>query len=145
MGKVHAAIDVRATPEEAQDLWLDPTRWPSFIDGFGHVAGTRGDWPAPGSSITWDSRPGGRGRVLDIVDHHAPGEQTTLTEEDERTTATQRATFIELDGGCRVQVQLDYRVKPGKGVPAVVDVLFVRRAMRDALRRTLTRFAAELS
>ena len=31
---------------DAETLWYDVTRWPSFIEGFKHVERIEGDWPA---------------------------------------------------------------------------------------------------
>ena len=48
------------------------------------------------------------------------------------------------DGGCEISLELDYALKqPGLG-GRLTDVLFVRRSLGDALRRTLRRFAVEL-
>jgi hypothetical protein len=44
----------------------------------------------------------------------------------------------------RAELRLDYELVRGRGSPGpVTDLLFVRRALRDALSRTLARFAAE--
>ncbi|MDQ3408652.1 MAG: hypothetical protein M3469_01535, partial [Actinomycetota bacterium] len=40
-------------------------------------------------------------------------------------------------------VALEYEIKERTALTPVVDRLFVRRAMNDSLRRTLTRFANE--
>ena len=144
MGEVRGVIDVRATPQEAEALWLDTRRWPSFLDGFGRLTKRSEDWPAVGARASWGTGPAGRGLVLHVVQEREPGRDVVLSEEDERITGRQRATFDPVEDGCRMTVALTYEVKPGKGVPKVVDVLFVRRAMRESLRRTLTRFAAEL-
>ena len=34
----------------AEQLWYDPTRWPSFVDGFGHVVRVDEGWPAAGDN-----------------------------------------------------------------------------------------------
>lgn len=146
MGLVRQTVDVPAPPAAAETLWLDTARWVSWVDGFGHVAKRAEDWPAPGASVVWDSPPGGRGRVVEAVESREPGQAVAVRFEDERVTGVQRAAFMALEpSGARVAVELEYRVKPGHGVPAVVDFLFVRRAMGDALRRSLTRFRAEAS
>jgi len=53
--------------------------------------------------------------------------------------------FVALDDGTEVTLSLDYRLKSGGPLRAVVDVLFIRRALGDSLRRTLVRFSRELS
>jgi hypothetical protein len=45
--------------------------------------------------------------------------------------------------GTRVELTLDYELSKYGPLRAVADVLFIRRALRDALRRTLRRFAIE--
>ena len=40
-------------------------------------------------------------------------------------------------------VELEYELKPGPGVRPLVDLLLIRRALLDGLRRTLRRFLIE--
>jgi uncharacterized membrane protein len=55
-------------------------------------------------------------------------------------------TFAALDGGgCRLSVELDYRLKGGNALTPLVNALFVRRAFASRLRRTLVRFKRELA
>jgi hypothetical protein len=144
MGRVQQSVDVPVPAPAAESLWLDTDRWPSFIDGFGRLSKRSEDWPAVGARVLWDSPAGGRGRVLEAVVAREPGRSVTTSFEDEQVQGEQRALFAPLDGGgSRVAVELEWRVKPGRGVPKIVDVLFVRRAMADALRRTLVRYRAE--
>ncbi len=42
-----------------------------------------------------------------------------------------------------MQLRLDYELARGGPLSGVADWLFIRRALRDALRRTLQRFAVE--
>ena len=67
MGRVGARIDVPGQASDAEALWYDLRRWPSFVDGFKYIARVDGDWPAVGALVVWDSYPGGRGRVLEEV------------------------------------------------------------------------------
>jgi hypothetical protein len=46
-------------------------------------------------------------------------------------------------GGARVQLKLEYELNRGGPLRGLADVIFIRRALRDALRRTLARFAVE--
>ena len=145
MGSVRAEIDVPGQISEAERLWYDLDRWPSFIDGFGHVTKREGDWPRAGSRIVWNSVPAGRGLVSERVTAYEVRVAQTVEVEDPRMTGTQRVSFAPAgDGRCRVALELDYRLKQGGPMAGVVDALFVRRALRDALRRTLSRFAREL-
>jgi hypothetical protein len=145
MGRVRAEVEVAALASAAEALWYDTRRWPTFVDGLAHVAKVEGDWPhAAGARVLWDARPGGRGRVDErVVRHEARGGQT-VTVEDEKITGTQTIAFHPTEHGCRVALELEYRIKDHKPLMPVVDRLFVRRPMTDALKRTLIRFKREL-
>ncbi|HEV2774515.1 MAG TPA: SRPBCC family protein [Solirubrobacteraceae bacterium] len=133
-----------ASVDEAQALWLDLERWPAFVDGFGTLARREGDWPAAGARIVWDSLRNGRGRVVEHVTDFEPGLTHLVRVEDPQLRGTQRARFSAYDGGCEISLELDYALKqPGIG-GRLTDLLFVRRSLGDALRRTLRRFAVEL-
>ena len=133
-----------ATVDEVQGLWLDLARWPAFVDGFGTVARHEGDWPQSGARVVWDSLRNGRGRVVEQVTDYEPGVTQLVRVEDPRLRGTQRVRFSAYDGGCEIALELDYELKaPGLG-GRLTDILFVRRALGDALRRTLRRFAVEL-
>lgn len=132
---------------EAEALWYDTRRWPTFVDGFHHVARVEDGWPERGT-LTWDSTPGGRGRVVERVTRFEPRVGQTAEVEDEKITGTQTIAFAALgDEGVRVTLELDYAVKERPGGPlfAVVDVVFVRPRQREALARTLARFSRELA
>ncbi len=60
-------------------------------------------------------------------------------------TATQRVAFEPKEGGVEVTLSLDYALKQGGGpIKPVIDFLFIRRAISDALKRTVDRFGREL-
>ena len=42
-----------------------------------------------------------------------------------------------------VVMELDYRLEKGGPLRAITDVIFIRRALSDALARTLRRFSTE--
>jgi hypothetical protein len=133
-----------ASVDEAQALWLDLARWPAFVDGFGTIARHEGDWPHAGARIVWDSLRHGRGRVVEQVTDFEAGVTQLVRVEDPRLRGTQRVRFGAYRGGCEISLELDYELKaPGIG-GRLTDILFVRRALGDALRRTLRRFAVEL-
>lgn len=144
MGRVRVSVDVPGRIVEAEQLWYDRDRWPGFVDGFGHVARQDPGWPAEGATLVWDSRPGGRGRVVErSVAYEARAGQTAEVE-DERLRGTQKVGFEALQDGVEVSIELDYELKQSGPMRAVVDALFIRRAIGDSLRRTLARFAREL-
>lgn len=137
MGRVSADVAVEGPIAEAEALWYDLARWPGFVDGFAHAPKVEGDWPRRGGTLIWDSHPGGRGRVVEQVSWHSPREGQDAAVEDAKLTGTQRIRFAP----GRVTLALDYELKESMWL---VDLLFIRRALRDSLRRTLTRFAIEL-
>jgi len=145
MGRVRASIAIPALASEAEALWYDSARWPTFIDGLHHVARMEGDWPHAGARVLWDSNPGGRGRVQERVSAYAAREGQTLEVEDEKIRGTQRVTFTPTETGVTVTLELRYEVKDAKPVMPLVDLLFIRRPQRDSLMRTLRRFATEVT
>ncbi|HEY3020622.1 MAG TPA: hypothetical protein VGJ32_10535 [Solirubrobacteraceae bacterium] len=145
MGRAQAQIVADGRLTEAEALWYDTSRWPTFVDGFGHLVSADANWPREGAVI-WDSRPGGRGRVLERVVRYAAGDGQDADVEDERITGTQSVRFAPVaDGGVGVSLELRYALKRAYPGSALVDALFIRRAMRDSLARTLRRFAIELA
>jgi uncharacterized membrane protein len=145
MGKARARIEVEGPISAAEAVWYDQRRWPSFIEGFAHVVAADGDWPRRGASVTWDSIHAGRGRVAERVVAYEPRIGQTLEVDDPRLHGTQRVAFEAREGSTvAISLELEYKLKsPGLAGP-VVDLLFVRRALGDSLRRTLERFAVEL-
>jgi hypothetical protein len=145
MGRVRASVAVPALASEAEALWYDTTRWPTFVDGLHHVARLEGDWPRTGARVLWDSAPGGRGRVQERVVAYAAREGQTITVEDEKIHGTQRVSFTPTETGVTVAVELDYVLKEQRPAMALVDLLFVRRPQRESLQRTLRRFRTEVA
>jgi uncharacterized membrane protein len=139
--RVRATVTVPGRPQEAEALWLDDARWPSWVDGFGHVVVKDPQWPAPGSRLRWSSPPRGRGLVEERVLERVPAERLVLAVEDERLNGTQEVRFEPTDHEVDVVLTLEYSLK--ERTPPLVDRLFVRRALQDSLRRTVARFANE--
>jgi hypothetical protein len=134
-----------ASVDEVARLWFDLARWPSIIDGFGTLSRSEGDWPHAGARIVWDSPRDGRGRVVEHVLEYEPTATQLVRVEDPALTGTQRVRFVAVDDGCEIGLELVYELKRGLGLGTLLsDLFFVRRALRDALRRTLRRFAVEL-
>jgi hypothetical protein len=141
--KVHATVTVPGRVVDAEELWYDPHRWAAWIDGFGHVAKLEGDWPHAGARLLWDSRPQGRGRVQELVTEYEPRTGQTLAVEDQRLAGTQSVRFTPEGDGTIVSLTLEYTLKERSLITPIVDLLFIRRALRDSLRRTVTRFGHE--
>jgi hypothetical protein len=140
---VEAAGRVALQPDEAAALWRDPRRWSAFVEGFQRIEELGQTWPEPGAKLIWDSGPGGRGRVTEKVAENGPTRFATKVYED-RLYGTQTAWFKpDADGGAEVHLSLQYELTGDNLFNPVTDMLFIRRALRDALGRTLRRFAVE--
>jgi hypothetical protein len=145
VSRVRASIAVPALASEAEALWYDTARWPTFIDGLHHIARLEGDWPHAGARVLWDSTPGGRGRVQERVIAYAAREGQTLEVEDEKIRGTQRIAFTPTETGVTVTLELRYELKDAKPGMPLIDLLFIRRPQREALERTLRRFRTEVT
>jgi hypothetical protein len=143
MATVRAAQTVAGLASDAEALWYDPQRWPAWVDGFGHVVKLEGGWPAPGARAVWESRPGGRGRVVERVTAYEARIGQTLEVEDEKLRGTQRVTFEPGPEGVEVALELEYELKHANAFTALTDALFIRRALGESLKRSLLRFARE--
>jgi Polyketide cyclase / dehydrase and lipid transport len=131
------------TPEAALRLWTNVDRWPSFVEGFAHVVQRDPAWPEGGARLVWESTPSGRGRVTEkVVEGEGPDRFVTRVFE-ERLVGTQRFRVIESEGGSRAELSMEYELAKYGPLRAVADALFIRRAIRDSLRRTLYRFSVE--
>jgi uncharacterized membrane protein len=129
----------------AERLWSDPTSWPAWVEGFARVVRSDGEWPTPGSVVEWQSGPSGRGDVRERVAAHEPGASVTTEFSDDRMRGTQHVEFEPLEGGVAVSLELEYTLTGIRFGALALDALFVRRAIRDSLRRTLQRFGRELA
>jgi Polyketide cyclase / dehydrase and lipid transport len=144
MASVRAADTFHGTVHEAELCWYDVSRWPAWVDGLSRVVALAGEWPQPGSIVTWESGPAGRGTVRERVTAHEPLAGVTLEVEDDSISATEWIEFTPADGEVQVRVTLEYAIKRRSIVTPLVDALFIRRLIAASLRRTLTQFGAEL-
>jgi hypothetical protein len=138
-----AAVVVAGPVDEVEALLYEPALWPSWVDGFAHLAGLEGPWPDPGAVLEWNARPGGRGRVRERVTERLPGTGQVLDVEDERLWGTQRLGLAPRGDRVHVSITLEYNLKERNALTPLVDALFVRRSLSASLRRSLTRFARE--
>jgi hypothetical protein len=143
MRTARADAEVALTPEAALRLWTDLSRWASFVEGFARVLEADREWPAHDSRVIWESIPAGRGRVTEkVVEPPAAGAFATMVFED-RLAGRQTFHAVESAGGARVELTLEYTLTRHGPLGAVADAIFIRRALRDSLRRTIQRFAVE--
>ena len=143
MGRTRASVTLPGLASEAEALWYDPRRWPAWVDGFGHAVKLEGDWPAVGARSVWDSKPGGRGRVVERVTAYEARAGQTVEVEDEKLRGTQRVSFEPGTDDVKVVLELEYELKERNVLTPVADALFIRRALRDSLKRSLLRLARE--
>ena len=130
MPEVAAAAEVPGPAEAVIGLWDDPARWPAFVDGFRAVARSDGGWPDPGATLTWDSAPHGQGRTIERSVRHGVREVETAQLRGTLTATWEDGLFV---------ARLDYELK----ARSPYTLFFVRRSLRDSLRRTVARFANE--
>ena len=144
MAATSAVRHVELDPGHAWALWTDVRRWPSFVEGFSQVVERAPDWPKPGARIVWTSTPGGRGRVTEKVTESEPGSSFGTRVFEDALSGIQLTSFAAAeDGRTRVELRLDYELARGGPLRVIADVLFIRRALNQALNRTLARFTAE--
>jgi hypothetical protein len=143
MGRSARAQEVvPLAPEAALALWANTDRWASFVEGFARLLERSGNWPGEGAQVVWESTPEGRGRVTEKVLERGTSAFATQVFDDS-IHGRQVLRVLEDAEGSRVQLELEYELaKPG-GLGAVTDLLFIRRAQRDSLARTLRRFRVE--
>lgn len=144
MRAVQATMALPGIVHDAETLWYDTSRWPTWVDGLAHVAKVEGDWPRAGSVVIWDSNPAGRGRVVERVVAHEPLGGQTSQVEDDSIRGRQTVTFTPADSGVDVDLVLEYEIKKSSIVTPLIDLLFIRRAMTMSLATTLRRFGVEL-
>lgn len=142
MRTARAQAEVPLAPGDALRLWSDVSRWPSFVEGFARVVDSDPGWPAPDSRVVWESVPAGRGRVTEKVVQSDPGLLATMVFED-RLAGRQTFRTAPSDEGAAIELELEYTLVKYGPLGVVADALFIRRALRDSLRRTLFRFAIE--
>lgn len=149
MGVARAAAELRGTAAEIELRWADPAGWGDFVDGFERILELDPAWPDPGARLVWESNPEGRGRVVEKVLRHEPGVELLVQVEDPQLSGVQRLAFGSPDGPAglgrvAVALELDYALVGRSPFMLVADPLFVRRALRDSLRRTLERLGRQL-
>jgi Polyketide cyclase / dehydrase and lipid transport len=142
MARIERTGFAPVTPLVAQRLWVNTNRWPTFVDGFGHVERIDDSWPEPGSKVVWVSGPAGRGTVTEKVRDYSDGAVATEVF-DSQMTGIQAIRFEAVEDGCNVFLSLDYELTTGGPLRGLTDVLFIRRSLAMALERTIRRFSTE--
>jgi Polyketide cyclase / dehydrase and lipid transport len=140
--RASARSSLPLTPAEALSLWSNVDRWPSFVEGFARRLELTEGWPEPGARVVWESTPDGRGRVTERVTENAPDRFSTQVFE-KALTGTQTLRALPASDGSEVELSLEYELTRYGPLGGIADALFIRRALRDALKRTLFRFSIE--
>src|SRR5215468_2687823 len=110
MTKVSVAVTLPASVHEAETCWYDTARWPAWVDGLERVVEVSADWPAAGATVTWQSGPAGRGRVVERAISHEPLAGQTVEVQDDSITAQQRVSFTPADDHVAVMLMLEYEI-----------------------------------
>lgn len=142
MRTAQAGATLPLSPPHVLALWSDVERWPSFVEGYARRLELSPDWPDKGARVVWESTPDGRGRVTEtVVENSVDRFSTRVYEEALMGTQTLRAA--PAGDGSEIELTLEYELAKYGPLRGVADALFIRRALRDALRRTLFRFSIE--
>jgi hypothetical protein len=144
MRAVSAVQTFPGSVHEAESVWYDTGRWPSWVAGLDRVTTVDPRWPQPGASVTWESGPAGRGRVVERVVEHEPLGGQTVEVEDDSIRGRQSVEFAPAEEAVEVTLTLEYEIKKRSPLTPLVDVLFIRRAFRASLDVSLRRFGLEL-
>lgn len=142
MRRASARAALPLTPPEVLGLWADVERWPSFVEGFARQLELTETWPEPGGRVVWESTPDGRGRVTEMVTERTGDRFSTQVYED-ALAGTQTLRALPATDGSEVELSLEYELARYGPLRGIADALFIRRALRDALRRTLFRLGVE--
>lgn len=145
--RAEASRVVQTSMHEALSLWHDVDRWPGFVDSFQNLVERSPDWPEPGSTVVWDSIRGGRGRVTERVLANELDRFTTTVADPEIDAEQSFTAEPATDGerGTVLTLTLDYELRDATRFQELMNSLFISRAVRDSLRRTLDRFTIELA
>lgn len=142
MRTARAGATLPLSPAQVLALWSDVERWPSFVEGYARRLELSPGWPDKGARVVWESVPDGRGRVTEtVVENSADRFATQVFEE--ALMGTQMLRVAPSGDGSEIELTLEYRLAKYGPLAGVADAIFIRRALRDALRRTLFRFAIE--
>jgi Polyketide cyclase / dehydrase and lipid transport len=143
--RASARTSLPIPPADVLRLWSDVERWPSFVEGFARRLELREPWPEPGGRVVWESTPDGRGRVTETVVSSTPDRfSVQVFEKALAGVQTLRVVPANDSGeGSEAELSLEYDLTRYGPLSGLADVLFIRRALRDSLRRTLYRFSIE--
>jgi uncharacterized membrane protein len=142
---VAVALKFPGTVHEAESCWYDTAGWPAWVEGLAEVMEVSGDWPAVGAEVVWQSGPAGRGRVSERVVAHELLAGQTVEVRDDSIRGRQSVSFSPAsEEEVEITLRLEYELHKRSLFTPILDALFIRRAIAQSLRDTLSRFGAEL-
>jgi hypothetical protein len=144
MRSVTVAQTFPGSVSEAESRWYETSRWPQWRSECDRVLEVMGAWPQRGSMVVWESGPAGRGRVTERVVDYEVRRGQTVEVEDDSIRGHQTVGFSPQDPGVQVTLSLAYEIKRRSPVTAIIDLLFIRRAMAVSLSTTVSRFGGGL-
>ena len=144
MRVAHASQTFEGSVQEAEAVWYRTDRWSAWVPGLERVDGVSGRWPGEGAQVNWHSGPAGRGRVVERVVGYEPGSGQTVEVQDESIRGQQTVSFEAEGEQVVVVLSLTYQLKQRSLLMPLVDLVFIRGAMRRALEQTLAHFGVEL-
>lgn len=146
--EVDASVEIEAPLAEVWELYFDPRRWASWVDGFAAVGSISEDYPATGSTLAWRSTGAGRGDVQERVLAHEPRTLHRIAFADPAADGELETRFEMLPASgeerrTAVSQVMRYRLTSGGPLRPLTDRLFIRPQMRRSLQRSLINLAAE--
>jgi uncharacterized protein YndB with AHSA1/START domain len=146
MAETKASVEIDAPLADVWELYFDPARWASWVDGFAAVDSSEG-YPDLGGELVWRSTPAGRGRVSERVVEHRPRSLHRIEFVDPAATGSLTTTFAMQPAAegrlTRVEQRLEYSLLTGGPLRPITDLLFIRPQMRRSLERSLAELRLE--
>jgi uncharacterized protein YndB with AHSA1/START domain len=150
LSDVDARVEIPAPIADVWNLYFDPERWRTWVDGFARVLETSDGYPDVGGGLIWESTPPGRGRVAERVLAHEDRRLHSIAFRDPSTEGELTVRFEmapAVEGAQRLTVvtqALTYELIEGGAFAKVTDRLFIRSQMRGSLERSLLDLRGEL-
>jgi hypothetical protein len=143
MGEVGSGELIDASLKDVWEVFFDPGRWPSWVDGFAEVIEISDGYPQAGGRLRWRSIPAGRGEVSEQVLEHEPRRRHRISFSDPESEGELETSFEIRGDRVAVERTMRYRIlHPGLFGP-LTDVFFVRRQVVAAMERELSRLKQE--
>lgn len=145
--EVEAEVEIPAPIADVWEVYIDPERWPMWVDGFARITASDG-YPDRGGTMSWESTPAGRGRVSERVLEHEPRRVHRIAYVDPGSEGELETRFEQVPAAgeerrTKVSQRLAYRLGDSSPLTAITDRLFIRSQMRRSLERSLADLRSE--